>query len=572
METSFVDGFGLTHTVDQETLRAVLQALPVAISDTGPVFGVSPDAAQVQAFTGNFDRVWLLAVQLYAARSEHNWGIGDFSDLAELIRWAAEVGAAGIGLNPLHVLCDDRPEDCSPYSPSSRLFLNPLYIDVAKVPGFSEDYMVARAGDLDGVRRSELVNYPRVAELKIVALRSAHEEFRARQYPEHQARFEEFRRRQPLVARFACFEYLRRKFGKPWWEWPDGFDRPDDAALNRLRHGRESAEIEYYEFVQWCADEQLGACAVLAKQLGLSVGLYLDVAVGVKADGFDAWNEQQAISRTLAIGAPPDLLNTAGQNWGLAGFSASGLVLTKFAPFRDMLHAAMQYAGAIRLDHVLGLNRLYLIPEGNSAGRGVYVRMPFDELLAATASESIQNRCVVIGEDLGTVPPGFREKLAECGIWSYRVMMFERDEEAFHPVDRYPGNSLVTFNTHDLPTFSSWKVGADLALKRSLGLDPGETREVRERSVEMLHQALDSADNDVTIYSVLDHLSRAQSRILAISIDDLLGLVDQANVPGTVDAHPNWRRRLPCEIESLDTRIDIARLQTVLGNRSHIRD
>lgn len=563
VETSFVDGFGSAHTVDPETLRAVLKALPVAPSDIER--GVAPAVAQ--AFAGDFDQVWLLAVQLYAVRSKHNWGIGDFSDLAELIGWAGQVGAAGIGLNPLHALYDDHTEDCSPYSPSSRLFLNPLYIDVTKVPGFSGEYITAHDDDLDVVRRSELVDYPRVAELKRAALHKAYEAFRSHQDTEHWAGFHAFRKRRPLIARFACFEHLRRKFGKPWWEWPDGFDRPDDAALNKLRYGTESATIEYYEFVQWCADEQLRACAMRAKQLGLSIGLYLDVAVGVKADGFDAWNEQQAISRTLAVGAPPDLLNTAGQNWGLAGFSATGLALTRFVPFRDMLHAAMEYAGAIRIDHVLGLNRLYLIPEGNSADRGVYVRMPFDELLAVTASESIENRCVVVGEDLGTVPQDFREKLAKCGIWSYRVMMFERDEKAFHPVDRYPENSLVTFNTHDLPTFSSWKSGADLALKLSLGLDPGETREAREQGIGLLRRVLDGADDDETIFPVLSLLARAKSRILVISIDDLLGVIGQPNIPGTVNAHPNWRHRLPCEIRGLDTRIDVARLKTTLGSR-----
>jgi 4-alpha-glucanotransferase len=186
-----------------------------------------------------------------------------------------------------------------------------------------------------------------------------------------------------------------------------------------------------------------------------------------------------------------------------------------------------------------------------------------------TASESIENRCVVVGEDLGTVPQGFRKKLAKRGIWSYRVMMFERDEKAFHPVERYPENSLVTFNTHDLPTFSSWKSGADLTLKVSLGLDPGETREAREQGIDLLRRALDrTGDDDETIYPVLSLLSRAKSRILAISIDDLLGVVDQPNIPGTIDAHPNWRRRLPCEIENLDTRIDLARLRTALGSRS----
>ena len=202
--------------------------------------------------------------------------------------------------------------------------------------------------------------------------------------------------------------------------------------------GPDAAEIEFVEFVQWTADRQLQACAELAVKLGMKVGLYLDVAVGVQSDGFDAWNEQVAISRHLAVGAPPDPLNTAGQNWGLAGFNAAGLEIKSFEPYRDMLRASMRHAGAIRLDHVLGLKRLYLVPHGFAANNGVYVQMPFEALLAATAQESVAHRCVVIGEDLGTVPEGFREQMADWGIWSYQVMMFERDDHgAFRDVDHY---------------------------------------------------------------------------------------------------------------------------------------
>ena len=193
------------------------------------------------------------------------------------------------------------------------------------------------------------------------------------------------------------------------------------------------------------------ACKARADRLGMKVGLYLDVAVGVQSDGFDAWNEQAAISRLLGVGAPPDPLNTAGQSWGLAGFNAIGLEQKSFEPFRQMLRASMRHAGAIRLDHVLGLKRLYLVPHGFGAADGVYVPMPFEAMLAATALESVASRCVVIGEDLGTVPEGFREQIADWGIWSYLVMMFEREDHgAFNGIDHYLPNALVTFNTHDL--------------------------------------------------------------------------------------------------------------------------
>src|SRR4051794_17361884 len=308
-------------------------------------FLVAPE----RAFGGDFDRSWLLAVQLYSVTSSRNWGIGDFTDLEVVIALAADLGAGGVGLNPLHALFDDRPGDCSPYSPNSRLFLNPLYIDVEKLPGVSlERDAVAE------LRQGDIVDYAAVAKLKWQALRSAFEKFKA-DAGDREA-FEEFRaERGPALARFACFEVLRHKFQKPWWDWPEPWRQPDEARCAALRQGKDSAAIEFVEFVQWIADRQLRHCRDLAAGLGMKVGLYLDVAVGVQSDGFDAWNEQAAISRHLAVGAPPDALNTAGQNWGLAGFNAAGLLMTSFAPFREMLRASMRYAGAIRLDHVLGL-------------------------------------------------------------------------------------------------------------------------------------------------------------------------------------------------------------------------
>jgi 4-alpha-glucanotransferase len=315
--------------------------------------------APPKAFDGDFDRSWIVAVQLYGVRSSRNWGMGDFTDLEGLIELAAGLGAGGVGLNPLHALFDDRPADCSPYSPNSRLFLNALYIDVEKLPEFSTRDFADSRDAISGLRGNDIVDYAAVAALKWRALRSAFAAFKASAKSERQAAFATFRAEQgPLLPRFACFEALRHKFNKPWWEWPEEWQHPDDAACAKFRAGPDAAEIEFVEFVQWCADQQLQSCQQLAKRLGMQVGLYLDVAVGVQSDGFDAWNEQVAISRHLAVGAPPDPLNIAGQNWGLAGFNAAGLEVQSFEPFRDMLRASMRYAGAIRLDHVLGLARL----------------------------------------------------------------------------------------------------------------------------------------------------------------------------------------------------------------------
>ncbi|ABD06593.1 4-alpha-glucanotransferase [Rhodopseudomonas palustris HaA2] len=523
------------------------------------------------AFRGEFDRSWIIAVQLYGLRSARNWGIGDFTDLARLIEIAAGWGAGGIGLNPLHALFDDRPGDCSPYSPNSRMFLNPLYIDVERLPEFKLADLPGAADALAPLRDAELIDYPKSADLKWRALRMAHAAFRAAPAPDRRAAFEAFRReRAPLLTRFACFEALRHRFAKPWWEWPDEWQHPDDVRCARLRDGADGAEIEFIEYVQWCADDQLRACHDLAAARGMDVGLYLDVAVGVQSDGFDAWNEQVAISRHLSVGAPPDQLNSAGQNWGLAGFNAAGLELTGFASFREMLRASMRYAGAIRLDHVLGLNRLYLVPHGYAADSGVYVQMPFEALLAVTAQESVANRCVVIGEDLGTVPEGFRERLAAWGVWSYRVMMFERDfhQGWFFGVDHYLPEALVTFNTHDLATYSGWRASTDLQFKHSVGIDPGESDDARRYAFAMLGDVLrQQGIEQEDIYAVLTFLARTRSRLLAISLEDLLGVIDQPNVPGTVFQHPNWRRRLPRALDEIASAINQQALSAATRER-----
>ena len=526
--------------------------------------------APQRACTGDFDRSWVIAVQLYSIRSARNWGMGDFTDLESLVRLASQFGADGIGLNPLHALFDDRPGDCSPYSPNSRLFLNALYIDAENIPGYQpmpEGDAIAR------LQQNAIVDYPAVAALKWQALRSAFEHFS--KHPDAAAAkdFDAFRaERGTLLSHFACFEVLRRKFKTPWWEWPKEWREPDDVRCAELRAGPDKSEVEFVEFVQWVADRQLQGCKRLADRLGMKVGLYLDVAVGVQADGFDAWNEQVAISRQLGVGAPPDPLNTLGQSWGLAGFNAAGLEMKLFEPFREMLRTAMRHAGAIRLDHVLGLKRLYLIPHGFPARQGAYVQMPLEALFAVTALESVAQRCVVIGEDLGTVPEGFREQMADWGIWSYLVMMFERDDDGrFRGIDRYQPNALITFNTHDLSTYAGWRSFSDLKMKRSIGLDPGESDDARWHALGMLDEVLRQHEihhND--LYAVTKFLARTKSRLMVISLEDLLGVIDQPNVPGTVNEHPNWRQRLPVAVDDIASAIDINALKLATHERMRI--
>jgi len=527
--------------------------------------------APERAFGGDFDRGWLLAVQLYSVRSNRNWGIGDFTDLADLVRLAKQLGADGVGLNPLHVLFDDHPADCSPYSPNSRLFLNPLYIDVAAIPEFAPDLVPDAAATAARLREGDRVPYADMAALKWLGLRAAFNSFVTSASEARRREFDAFRAaRGPLLSRFACFEVLRHRFTAPWWEWPVEWQKPDDATCAALRNGSDKRDVEFVEFVQWTADSQLHAAKELASQLGMPVGLYLDVAVGVQSNGFDAWNEQMAISRHLAVGAPPDVLNTVGQDWGLAGFNAGGLEAQSFVPFADMLAASMRHAGAIRLDHVLGLKRLYLVPRGFKPDNGAYVQMPFEALLAAVACESAAHKCIVIGEDLGTVPEGFRETMQDFGIWSYLVMMFERDDAGhFRNVDHYRPNALVTLNTHDLSTYAGWRSFSDLKMKLSLGIDPGESEQARWDALGRLDEILrQNGINANDLYSVLAFLSRTPSRLLAVSLEDLLGVIDQPNIPGTIDEHPNWRQRLPVTLDKIVSKVDLAALKAATRERS----
>jgi 4-alpha-glucanotransferase len=551
------------------------QALPVGayrlhLTDAGSRSEDVPLIVAPKAYPGDFDRTWLIAVQLYGVRSARNWGMGDFTDLKNLIELASRLGADGVGLNPLHALFDDRPTDCSPYAPNSRMFLNALYIDVEAIPEYrgSPDREA-----LTRLRQSDHVDYAGVGELKWRALRSAFENFKTNATAERRQRFEQFRNeRGALLSHFACFEALRHRLTGPWWEWPAEWRQPDEERCAALRNGPDRSEIEFVEFVQWTADRQLAACKALADKRGMRVGLYLDVAVGVQSDGFDAWNEQEAISRHLAVGAPPDPLNTLGQNWGLAGFNAAGLEIKSFGPFREMLRASMRHAGAIRLDHVLGLKRLYLVPHGFPARNGAYVQMPLDALFAVTALESVAQKCVVIGEDLGTVPEGFREQMIEWGIWSYLVVMFQRDDNGrFHDSDDYLKNALVTFNTHDLSTYAGWRSFGDLKLKRSINVDPGESDQARWDALGALDEVLRLHRihrND--FYSVARFIAGTPSRLMAISLEDLLGVVDQPNIPGTVNEHPNWRQRLPIAVEDIAAKIDANALKAATQERARV--
>lgn len=523
-------------------------------------------------------RVWGFAVQLYALRSARNWGIGDFTDLAALLELAARHGADLVGVNPLHALFAHDARHCSPYAPSSRRFLNVLYVDVEAVPEFAAS-APARAlvgsaafqARLRALREATHVDYEGVRAAKFELFERL---FAAlRDNPARGAEFEAFKRAggEPLY-RHALFEalqehlYARDPACWGWPNWPPAYrDSAAPAVADFARAHRD--RIDFYAYLQWLADEQLAAAAARSRALGMAIGLYADLAVGVDANGADVWAERELYAHGLRIGAPPDDFNPRGQDWGLLPWRPQRLHAAACAPFVDVLRANMRHAGALRIDHVMGLRRLYLIPAGAQATDGAYVRYPFGALLAAAATESRLHRCLVIGEDLGTVPDEVRAALAAARALSYRVVYFERDAEGgFRAADAFPPAAVATVSTHDLPTLAGWWEERDLALREALGLWPDMAFAAAQRAARARDRALlverlkregllaqdyaaPAAFDDALALAVHAHLARTRSAIAVVQPEDVFGERDQANVPGTVDAHPNWRRKIAPALE-----------------------
>lgn len=552
IEPGYHDVFGRWHAASEETQRRLISALSQGKNGPGEFFG---PAETFRAFQGDGRRYWLLAVQLYMLRSSRNWGHGDFGDLARIIPLAAARGAAGIGLNPLHALFIERAGEASPYAPNSRIFINPLYIDVDGIADFPGH---AAAGiDIGTLRAGDLIDHGPIARAKLDGLRLAFEHFLVSAPDHRRADFDAYRAEQgERLQRFACFEVLRARFAPSrWHNWPEPWRNPQPQDLLQLRK-EERSQCEFQEYMQWIADRQLQQCKETARRCGMPIGLYVDIAVGIHPDGADSWSAQERILSDVSVGAPPDEFNPHGQNWGLAPFNPATLPNDDFGELRELMKSAMRHAGAIRLDHVLGLKRIFIIPHGCPSAEGTYVRFPFEQSLRAIAEESVKARCTVIGEDLGTVPEGFRETMARWGLWTYRVMLFEREGDGrFRPPEAYPVEALATFNTHDLPTLRGWLAGHDLHTKRGLGLDPGETDDARASARQCLEMTLKQQNLPLDgdwIVAIAFFLARTPSRLVAIALDDIVGALDQINIPGTFDEHPNWCRRLPVALEDLD--------------------
>lgn len=540
-------------------------------------------------------RSWGLTMQLYGLHSAHDWGIGDFGNLAAVCRGAAALGAATVGINPLHALFAAEPRHCSPYSPSSRAWLDYLYIDVTAVSGFAEiDTPPGEA--IAAARHPNLVDHAAVAALKRPALEALFGAFqRHAAVSDLGAAFHSFcREGGEALAAFAAFEALHEHFaaaGGPfsWHAWPPAMRDPRSPQVADFARAH-ADRIAFFQFLQWQADRQLAAAAEAGRAAGLAIGIYRDLAVGVDSNGADAWADQELAVPGAAIGAPPDALNRLGQNWGLAPINPLALRRRGYAPLIAGLRANMRHAGVLRIDHAMSLQRLYWVPSGNPATAGAYVNYPFGDLLRLVALESHRHRCAVIGEDLGTVPEGFRDHMREAAVLSYRVLMFERRADGgFIPPGHYPELAAASAATHDLATLKGFWLGRDLEWRQSLGLYPngeaaaGEAAE-RRRDRRLLLEALAGEgllaperfaaflpDDATPVYAaelgeaMLAYLARSRARLMLVQLEDVSGEVEQANLPGTTDAHPNWRRRLPAALEDLLAGPAMTRIATLVA-------
>lgn len=571
--------FGAVHEgrIGADDTRIDLPALPAGYhrlrldADGAPetTLITAPESAYLPPVLIGNGRATGISVQLYGLKSARNWGIGDFGDLATLARAAAPLGIDAIGLNPLHAGFAAHPEQISPYSPSNRRFLNWLYIDVEAVEGVRYETVQALIqsarfqADLSRAREAEFVDYPLVADLK----RRALEAISAATPPSSDPGFAAFRAAHgSALERHAVFEALDAQFmdaePRRWWwgEWPEDHRNPDSDAVRRFAEDQD-ARVTFHAWLQYLADRQLAAAHEAARNAGMAIGLYRDLAVGSARSGAEVWQAQDAFAAGLSIGAPSDLLAPGGQDWGLPPLNPRALADEAYRPFVELIRANMAHAGALRIDHVLGLARLFVMANGAGAETGTYVALPLDILLAILRIESHRARALVIGEDLGTVPEGFRETIARSGIFSYRLMMFEtRPDGRPIPPAEYPALALAGAATHDLPTLAGWWAGRDLAIRHALRDVPeGERREHEQRGLArgLVAAALREAGlitdqpDAAPIEAVHRFLARAPSKLMILQIEDVLGLVDQANLPGTIDEHPNWRRRLPVVLEAL---------------------
>ena len=532
-------------------------------------------------------KVWGISVQLYCLRSDNNWGVGDFSDLSFLVEKLAKQGAQFVGLNPIHALYPANPSACSPYGPSSRRWLNFIYIDVTALDGYQQASTQAVVNDIDfqqklqKARSTDLVDYELVTELKLNALEKvfAHQNS---QYLSKNTKLNKIFKAFVVeggesLKTLAIYDALQESLvaqQKPSSGWPvfpkelSDFYNPAVKTFSK----KNAKRVKFFLWLQWQAALQLEQANQVAEQNKMSIGLYRDLAVGVSEGSAEIWGNKELYCTKASIGAPPDILGPLGQNWGLPPMDPEKLYEQQYQPIIELFDANMRATGALRIDHVMALLRLWWVAKGDDAKEGGYVYYPVDDLLAILALESHRHQSLVIGEDLGTVPDEIRTKLAENGVYSYRVFFFEQaDDGGFFSPAHYPEQSMSTLTTHDMPTLTGYWHCDDLALGKKLGLYPTDEilstlytsrHENKQSILDTLHGHHSVNDevgrngHNVAMSKALNfgmqlHMAAGSSALLSLQLEDWLEMDKPVNIPGTFNEYPNWRRKLSRNLQDI---------------------
>ena len=535
VQTEFVDAWGQRRRAPESTVDAVLEAMGATRERPPTALGAAREGSPPRCPLPS-GRAWGWAAQLYATRSTASWGIGDLMDLERLAIWAAEKGAGFVLINPLHAAAPVLPQDPSPYYPSSRRFRNVLYLRVDDVPGAWDADISGAAFRGKALNGDRLIDRDQVLRLKLEALGRIWESFRG------DDRFDAYVTEQgSALDQWATFCVLAESHGDDWRTWPAPFRRPGTPGVVRTwmeHHDR----VRFHQWLQWLLDVQL-------ERASSHLDVMHDLAVGFVPGGFDAWSWQDLLAPGISIGAPADEFNTQGQVWGLPAFDPWKLHAARYRPFAETIRASLRHAGALRIDHALGLARLYWVPDGAPPADGVYVHYPFADLLDVIARESETAGTYVVAEDLGTSEREILDALAERRLLSYRLVWFEEKEP-----DEYPELAMAAVTTHDLPTIAGLWSGRDLEVQQELGLRPNADgwEAIRTRLGDFAGVGPKAAVDEV-IVGAHAALAKAPSLLVSGTLDDAVSVVERPNMPGTMTEWPNWCLALPLPLNQIET-------------------
>ncbi len=533
------------------------------------------------------------AIQLYALRSDRNWGIGDFVDLKNMVAPLAALGNDFMGLNPLHALYPGLPQDCSPYSPNSRLWLNTLYVALEHSPEFAECTAAQQLlqskpfqSRLQRCRAAADVDYHAVSSLKAEMATLLYQHFKQQHLASNSERASQFNtfveQSDPSLLQLARYQVLQTVLFQQdmhmacWQNFPAEYQNPHSAAVQQFAASHNDA-INQQLYLQWLAQQQLAEVKAQCQQQGMAIGLYCDVAVGANSNSAESWAAPEDFLMQLSVGAPPDIMAPKGQNWGLLAYNPRTLRQKAYQPFIQLIRANMRYAGALRLDHVMALLRLWCCPPGADATAGGYISMPAEDLFAIMALESQRNHCVVIGEDLGTVPVAISQLMAKYQVMSYRVFMLEQKPGSYQQRDQtYPALALATVTTHDMPTLVGYWHEHDLALRHQLDLFPSaqiaaNLQQLRQDEKQLLCHELQLEHGNVKqlVHNSHLYLAATPARLMAYQLEDLLLVATPVNIPGTSTEYPNWRRKLPLEFEQAFAQSEVRELILEMARLRH---